>query len=192
MTRLIFIRHAESDNNVKNEVNRPLTNFGLKSANRIPKLFLNTSIHHFYSSPYVRTIETIKPLAKQKEMDILLRPNLKERKIGIWVDDFFKYAQKQWNNFDYKIEQGESLREVQKRNIAEVMKIINDHKNQTIVIGTHGTALCTILNHFDRKYNFDYFQSIAKKMPLFIEVRFNGQKLQTIEELSPNFLNLFK
>jgi len=183
MTKLIFIRHAASDYLVKDDATRPLTDAGLIAAQNIPALFTHTRIDQFYSSPFIRSINTIQYLANQYDKKIITRSNLQERKVGIWVDNFFEYAQKQWHDFDYKIENGESLNEVQARNIAEVKRILRHHQNQHVVIGTHGTALCTILNYFNTQLNFDYFQSIVNKMPLFIELTFNGLSFISMKEL---------
>lgn len=188
MTRIIFIRHAESDYSVKDDVSRPLTESGLIAAKKIPALFTHTRIDHFYCSPYVRSINTIQYLADQRDKEIIISSNLQERKIGVWVEDFFEYSQRQWNDFNYKIKSGESLNEVQARNINEINTILHNHPDQTVVIGTHGTALCTILNYFDARVNFDYFQSIVKKMPLFIELQFDGLSFIAMKELHSDAL----
>ncbi|MGX9416269.1 histidine phosphatase family protein [Vibrio sp. WJH972] len=182
MTKLIFVRHAQSDSSVKDDLTRPLTESGIAAAKKIPELFIDTHIDHFYCSPYIRSMNTIQYLADQCSKHIITCSDLRERKIGTWVDDFDEYAQKQWHDFDYKVENGESLNEVQRRNINQVNKILECNQNKNIVIGTHGTALCTILNHYDADYNFEYFQSIVKKMPLFIELEFDGLSLISIRE----------
>ena len=41
---------------------------------------------------------------------------------------------------------GESLRSVQERNIAALTDILTAERDKTVVVGTHGTALSTILN----------------------------------------------
>ena len=138
--------------------------------------------------PFIRSINTIQYLAEQYEEKIITSSNLQERKVGVWVDDFFEFAKKQWNDFNYKIENGESLNEVQERNINEINNILHNHQNQNVVIGTHGTALCTILNYFDAQLNFEYFQSIAKKMPLFIELEFDSLSFIAMKELHPDGL----
>ncbi|MBT3274767.1 MAG: hypothetical protein HN368_16545 [Spirochaetales bacterium] len=81
------------------------------------------------------------------------------------------------------MENGEPLHEVQERNINEIEKILSNHQNQNIVIGTHGTALCTILNFYDAQFHFEYFQSNAEKMPLLIELQFNDLSCIAMKEL---------
>ncbi|MDA3885233.1 MAG: histidine phosphatase family protein [Candidatus Delongbacteria bacterium] len=183
MTNLYFVRHAKSDFSIEDELIRPLTEKGFKDSEKLLKLFKDISIDYFYSSPYVRSIDTIKPLAKQRDKEIIVREDLRERNIGMWLDDFFKFSKKQWDNFDYKIENGESLLETQRRNVSEINKILNKHKNENIVIGTHGTALCTIINYFQPEIGYDCFLSIVDKMPIILKVVFDGNEFKSFEEI---------
>ena len=183
MTKLIFIRHAESDISIKNDMNRPLTNHGLVASNKIPHLFTGVGIDQFYSSPSKRAMDTIKPLAEKRGKDINICPNLRERNIGVWTEDFFSYAKKQWQDFNYRNDLGESLKEVQVRCLVEIDRILRNYKDQTIVIGTHGTVLCTILNYFNEKFDYDYFLSMVDKMPFFIRLNFNSETYVSMEEL---------
>lgn len=53
---------------------------------------------------------------------------------------------KRWADHNYHEEGGESIAMVQKRNIEALNEILSDNTDKDIVIGTHGTALSTILN----------------------------------------------
>ena len=66
---------------------------------------------------------------------------------------------------------------VQKRNIEALNKILLDNPNQAIVIGTHGTALSTILNFYDDSFGCDDFLRIIDWMPYIIELDFEGNHL---------------
>lgn len=183
MTKIIFIRHAESDNKNKDDFNRPLTKNGTESSKKLPIYFNDISINKIYSSPYVRTIDTIKHLAIEQHIKIIIKENFKERNIGSWVDNFFEFAKKQWMNFNFKQYNGESLNDVQKRNINSLKDILIEDQDKTIIVGTHGTALCTIMNYYDKNINFNYFKSIIDKMPMFIEMNFEGSMYINFKEL---------
>ena len=45
-----------------------------------------------------------------------------------------------------------------------------------MVIGTHGTALSTILNYYDPSYNCDSFLRIIDWMPFVVELDFEGTR----------------
>jgi 2,3-bisphosphoglycerate-dependent phosphoglycerate mutase len=171
-TTLYFIRHAKSDFKIKEDAARPLTIAGHRAAQKLIADFSNTQLHAIYSSPYKRTIDTVKPLATSKKLPIIERELLRERSIGKWVEDFNSYARKQWDDFDFKIDGGESLRAVQNRNINQLTEILENHDGENIAIGTHGTSLSTILNYFDESFDYNSFLSIADKMPLIVVVEF--------------------
>jgi 2,3-bisphosphoglycerate-dependent phosphoglycerate mutase len=179
MTNLFFIRHAESDLKIKDDFSRSLTEKGLNDSKRLPLIFKYLKIDYFYSSPYIRSIDTIKYLANSHNSDIIKIENFRERTIGKWLDDFddfMAYSRKQWNDFNYKLTGGESLKEVQARNIAEINKLLEKHIDQNIVIGTHGTAMSTILNYYDADYGYDDYLHIAKIMPYIIRLEFKNNK----------------
>lgn len=48
------------------------------------------------------------------------------------------------------------------------------------MIGTHGTALSTIINYYDSNFNHSSFNKIKDVMPLIVECKFKGIKLKDI------------
>lgn len=66
---------------------------------------------------------------------------------------------------------------VQERNIAALSDILKNNRNKNIVIGTHGTALSTILNYYDNSYNCDSFLRIIDWMPYIIELELSIQRI---------------
>jgi len=173
MTIVYFIRHAHSDYLFSNEVDRPLTEKGITDANNIPLLFTNIKIDAFHCSPFLRAVQTLKPLANHFKMDINKVDDFRERRIGNWAEDFRKLTEIQWSDFHYNLDAGESLAEVQKRNIESLKKILLCHLDQSIVVGTHGTALSTILNFYDNTFGCANFLEIVDIMPFIVKVTFN-------------------
>ena len=49
--------------------------------------------------------------------------------------------------------------------------------DKDIVVGTHGTALSTILNFYDKSFGCEDFLRIIDWMPYIIELDFEGDKL---------------
>ena len=56
-------------------------------------------------------------------------------------------VEKRWQDFSFCEPGGEPLGSVQKRNIEALNEVLVSHKDKNIVIGTHGTALSTILHY---------------------------------------------
>ncbi len=79
----------------------------------------------------------------------------KEKVDSGWIDDFTSFTQKQWDDFNYKLPDGECLQEVQERNVSALLKLIEHYKGKNIVIGGHGTALSTIINYFDASFGYE-------------------------------------
>ncbi|WP_411018462.1 histidine phosphatase family protein, partial [Salmonella sp. ZJQZ20_0020] len=73
--------------------------------------------------------------------------NFRERKIGNhWIKDFNGFVEKQWTDFSFRLSDGESLSQVQARNIQALETLLKEHPEQTLVVGSHGTALSAIIN----------------------------------------------
>ena len=100
-----------------------------------------------------------------------------------WIDNYLEFCKNQWNNFEYKITDGESLAEVQKRSIKELENILNINNGKTIIIGIHATILSTIINYYDKTYNYQNFLIIENKMPYIIKLEFNDREYIRREEV---------
>lgn len=185
MTVVFFIRHAESDISVKDDAIRPLTEKGLSSAVSLANRLEDIRFDKLYSSPYKRAFDTVKPLADRNNLDITVMDGFKERRVDdVWLEDFHAFSRKQWEDFDYRLEGGESLRSVQSRNIEALNDILLSEKGKTVAIGTHGTALSTILNHYDPTFDFDAFERIRPIMPYIIRMEFIGENLIRSDEVN--------
>ena len=115
-------------------------------------------------------------------MEIEIVNDFRERKISdVWIEDFNSFSKNQWSNFEYKLNCGESLKEVQDRNIKALHKILNENSNQNIVIGTHGTALSTIINYYDKTFDYLSFTKIKDVMPFIVCMEFEKTNILNID-----------
>ena len=180
---IYFIRHAETIYRAEDEdFNRPLSQKGLEDAKGLINNFKDIQIDMIYSSPYLRAIDTIRPLAVDQDLDIALINNLKERKVADhYIDDFFEFATNQWNDFEYSLTGGESLKEVQKRGIQALQKIVNNHQEGNIIVAGHGTWLGVMLNHFDKFYDYEFWKTI--KMPDIFLFKYENNNLSEITRI---------
>ena len=182
MTRVYFVRHAQSEHDREDERTRPLTAEGKEDAKAVLAFFRDTEISsgvkidEFYCSPYQRSIDTIAEAAAFYGKEILTDERLRERQKGP-SGNVYGMFQKRWADHDYHEEGGESLRMVQERNIAALQDILRVNEGRNIVIGTHGTALSTILHYYDNSYDCDSFLHIIDWMPYIIELDFNSMEL---------------
>ena len=185
MTTVYFIRHAQSDSTVRDDRTRPLTEEGLKDSHLVTACLSGKGISHILSSPYQRTIQTVTHLAETLELPIETDPDFREREAGGWHgENFLEFIRAQWEDFSYHIMDGECLADVQKRNVAALERAIARYRGQTIAIGTHGTALNTILNYYDRSIGYSHFMRILDVMPYVVRLDFEDDgrcvKLQDV------------
>ncbi len=177
MTYVYFIRHAQSDKSFHGESERPLTKDGFYDCEKVSEALKDKGISHIISSPYTRAVQTVEPLAKTLALPIEIDGDLRERSAGKWHGDrFFDFVQKQWEDFDYRIEGGESLRQVQNRNIEALNRLLYKYEGETLALATHGTALSTIINYFFPKYGYNDFLKIADLMPIIFKMTFERYK----------------
>ncbi len=101
---------------------------------------------------------------------------------SVWIEDFASFCKAQWEDFDYKLSDGEALREVQIRNVAALEKILGEHPDKNIVVGSHGTALSTIINYYDKSFGHAEFEAIRTLMPWAVKFTFQGKECIGIEK----------
>ena len=177
MTEVYFVRHAQSDHCVLDNRTRPLTEEGLRDSKAVTWVLADKKIDFLISSPYKRSMDTINDLAAELGLPIHKDEDFRERRIGnLHGEEILEFAEKQWEDFDYKTEDGESLREVQTRNIRALNRVLSEHSSEKIVVGTHGMALSTFLNYYYSEFDFVCFMKILDFMPFVIRMDFDGEK----------------
>ena len=152
MTIIYFMKHSEAlkYNNVSNNDSLQLqnekwilTNNGEEIAKEKSKLDELQNFDIVFSSNYVRAIGTAKYFTTDK---INIDERFGERKFGInnWDELPNDFEEKQFNDFNYKIGNGESINEVIKREEEALNDILNNYKGKKILIIGHSTALAAL------------------------------------------------
>lgn len=183
MGAIYFVRHAESDFRVHDDFSRPLTEDGVKNSLLVTNYLKDKDINYIYSSPYIRAVDTIKSLADELNISIECIDSFKERHISNWIDDFDTFSKRQWKDFDYKLADGESLKEVQFRNVTALMELVQLHPETNCVIGSHGTALSTIINYFNPYFGFEDFSKMRELMPWIVKFTFDHENFINMESI---------
>lgn len=169
ITTIYITRHSEPLNfhnycqynsyeqdQIKNEKN-PLSSTGEKLAYQLSQLDELKNIDNIYTSNYVRTICTAKYISEQQNVLINVDERLGERKFGISIKDLpNNYFKRQFIDWDYKINDGESLNETSKRMNEALNEIIKQTQGQRTVIVSHGTAITSMLKKYCK---IDYDES---------------------------------
>jgi 2,3-bisphosphoglycerate-dependent phosphoglycerate mutase len=169
MKVIYFIRHSKPGNcsfiyrnsniQIKNEMKK-LTKEGKSFAK---KLFSDKEfdcIEEIYSSNYLRAYQTAKILAKRLDLKVKILPEFGERKVGIksWDEYPKDFEIHQFNDNNYKLENGESLNEVRERELKALNSILTQSKADNIAIVFHSTAMMTLLKTWcNVSYDSDYY-----------------------------------
>jgi len=160
-TNIFLVRHAHSTYTPE-ELTRPLSEKGFKDAEKISKILLNEDIHIVLASPYKRAIQTVEGVAKHINTEVITQDALKERKIAEDpVEDFQSAMTKLWTDFEFTFEGGESNLVAQKRGIDALSRVLNKYDGKNVAIGTHGNIMVLIMNYFDNKYDYDFWQNLS-------------------------------
>lgn len=172
-TSFYFVRHAEPNYDNHDDLTRELTAKGLRDSIQVTNFLSHQAIDVIYSSPFKRAIDTVKHFADSVNLPIHLEERFRERRIdSVWIDDFDTFTQKQWSDFSYKLKDGESLGQVQKRNIEAIESLLDKHRGQKIVVGSHGTALSTIVNYYQPNFTLKNFTEIKHLFPFVVKLSF--------------------
>lgn len=182
MTSFYFVRHATPNFNNHNDLTRELSPQGLKDRKLVTAFLYDKNIDVAFSSPYKRAIDTIAEFADVRNLEIKVLSDFRERKVGnSWIDNFDDFCKKQWEDFDFKLSDGESLREVTERNITALNNLLEAYEDKNIVVGSHGTAMSTIIHYFDPSFGYKDFYKIKNLMPWIVKLSFEGKNCLKIE-----------
>lgn len=181
-TILYFIRHAEPDFSEPDNYKRKLTVSGEIQAQRLSEIFNDINVDGVYSSPYLRAIKTVEPIAKSKSLNVQLLDQFRERKSSdyrVSKEEFMGYGKHQWDDFDFKLCGGESLNDVKNRYNTGVRIILNQHaqsQNCIFAVGCHIAGLCAYISQFNLISNYEEYKKCASQMPLIVKCFYKNLK----------------
>jgi 2,3-bisphosphoglycerate-dependent phosphoglycerate mutase len=183
-TMFYFVRHAQPNYDNHDDMSRELTAKGLADRRLVTEFLDRQGIEVVLSSPYKRAIDTLKEFADKQGLEIHPLDDFRERRIdSVWIADFPAFSKRQWEDFQFKLSDGESLSEVQERNVGALRYAMNTYAGKRIAVGSHGTALSTLINHFDKTFGYEAFQAIQNRMPWIVKFVFENESCVEIEKI---------
>jgi 2,3-bisphosphoglycerate-dependent phosphoglycerate mutase len=167
MLTVLLVRHAEPvlpGTHGFDEFNRPLTEIGARDAFLLAKGFQNLEINAVYSSPMLRSIQTVQGFADAYELEVKPMPEFQEHLLTPEpVPNWREVLEQSWSDFDFALPGAETMRETQDRSFYALRLLADHHSSGTIVIGGHGTSFSLILNKIEP--GVDYAFHRAMPMP---------------------------
>jgi broad specificity phosphatase PhoE len=149
-TRLILIRHGETDWNVEGryqgQADPPLNQRGLAQAHQLAQKLRGVGLDVLYSSPLRRALQTAQILAEALDVPLHTEPRLMEIHQGEWQTLLYteiaaRYPElfDRWQTEPWTVTLpgGENIAQVQERVYAAVDEILSRHEGQCIGMVAH-------------------------------------------------------
>lgn len=159
--RVVFIRPGETEWNRVGRwqgiVNIPLNAHGINQAKRLAKFMRNIGLDALVASDLRRARDTAGILSEYANAPVSYDKRLRERDMGVWqglttheIRDWYKkqYEDLLEDPHQYKVPNGESRADVEKRASACFEQIVTENDASTLGIISHTTAIRTILGVF--------------------------------------------
>jgi len=157
--RIFLIRHGETDWNVERRVMGvgpiPLNDNGRRMVREVARALLEEGIKTIYSSTVERAAESARILSEAWGAEIVDEPRLNECRFEPWVgkpfdelrdlEDFKLYFTKPTES---RFSTSETMRDIQKRAVAAVERIISEKRAETVAAVTHSDIVKPILAYY--------------------------------------------
>ncbi len=155
MTRLLLVRHGESEGNLQGifaaQINPALTERGLMQAELTADFIAeNYSVDSVYASDLSRASVTAECIAKRFGLPVSRKKDLREIDGGEWEGVPFKDLESRFGEA-YRIWMediknavctgGESVRQVLERTMASLTEIAEENEGKTVVVVAHATPI---------------------------------------------------
>ncbi len=175
MTEFWLIRHGQTNWNLtgrwqgQTPLSPGLNETGRRQVLAIRDQLQGMMISAVYSSDLLRASQTAELLAASLGLPVMLEPRLREIDLGIWEGMLSEEIEQKYpqeladrarNPFYSRAPQGESPHDVAKRVLAAMDEIAEPHRDESILIVSHGIALAIIICHAEGISLEDVYQHI--------------------------------
>lgn len=158
-TRLYLIRHCQASGQ---EPDAALTAEGKIQAEKLAHFLVDASIARIVSSPFVRAVQSIEPLAWRLHLEIELDPRLQERVLSNdHLPNWRECLRETFDQLDLRFPGGESSREAMQRASAAVQDILRQEQMGATAIVSHGNLSTLLLKHFDSAISFSTWEGMT-------------------------------
>ena len=156
----------------------------MEDRKRVSAYLADKGINVILSSPYKRAVDMVSHFAESRKLPVRVVEDFRERKVDSgWIEDFDGFCKRQWAEFSYCLTDGETLAQVQSRNLAALAEVLREYAGKNIVIGSHGAALSTVIHFYDPSFGYEDFPAIKSLMPWVVKFSFEGDRLLRMEKI---------
>ncbi|MEO2078549.1 MAG: histidine phosphatase family protein [Bacillus sp. (in: firmicutes)] len=164
--KIFVVRHCEAEGQPREA---RLTDKGVQQAAELAEFFSTISIDRIVSSPFVRAIHSVKPLAELKQVEVETDERLSERILSTKVlEDWLEKLQATYNDLDVTFDGGESSREAMARGVSVVEDILDSRADNSVIV-THGNLMSLLLKNYQSDFGFDQWKNISNPDVFLLE-----------------------
>ena len=153
-----IIRHCQTTGQ---RPEAPLTQVGRVQAEALAHFLAESKIERIISSPYVRAIQSIEPLARLLHVEIETDERLVERVLSDTPrPDWLACLRETFINRDLSFPGGESSRAATQRAVAVLQECVSGEPRITALV-SHGNLSTFLLGHFDTTIGFSVWEQMT-------------------------------
>jgi phosphoserine phosphatase len=158
-TEIYFVRHGQTKWNIEKRYqgngDSPLTEQGIHQAKALGKHLQPVHFDAIYCSPLGRAQATAKIIKEQRDLEIITVNDFQEIDVGAYEGRLYDEMKNEnpdlyhgfWKSPDkFWPETGESFSDVVNRTYPTLLKIIEQHQGERLLIVSHAVAIMSILN----------------------------------------------
>lgn len=179
MKNIYLVRHCKA---FGQPPQADLTEEGILQAQQLKEYLLKYNIDYIVSSPYLRAIKTITPLAEELKLKVNIDERVREKLLLPYVvEDYTPYLLEAYDNMDKAFDGGESSNEATQRAI-EALNDILKIEQSNIVIATHGELFSLIMRYFDKVSGYDFWKNLSN--PDVYLLKFKNEDINSIIDIN--------
>ncbi|MCK8817384.1 alpha-ribazole phosphatase [Natroniella sulfidigena] len=157
-TEVILVRHGETEWNrdfkFQGSKDIELSAEGKEQGAKLAARFASEKIDKVYSSNLTRAYQTASLVAEKHDLEVIQVDGLQEINFGKWEGMTYQEINKE---FDFTVDEwmkdpankkppaGESLKQLEKRTVKALEKVLEEEEGNKIVIVSHGGVIRTLL-----------------------------------------------
>lgn len=174
---IFIVRHCKADGQ---SPTANLTEEGYKQANKLAEFFSEKNIECIYSSPFIRAINSIAPLAQKIRTNIITDDRLSERLLcSENHPNWREMLRNTFNDLELCYEGGESSATAMERALS-VISDVRKSGSTNVVLVTHGNLMSLIIKYYDSKFGFMEWEALSNPDVYHLQCNDITPKIQRI------------
>ncbi|GGP11910.1 MULTISPECIES: histidine phosphatase family protein [Oceanobacillus] len=184
MNKTIYIiRHCEAEGQAPDA---PLTEKGKEQAEKLAAFLYEKKVDRIISSPFLRAIQTVEPLAEANNLKIKVDNRLRERVLSsASMPDWMTKLEATYKDLDLKYEGGESSNEATGRIVEAVNEIRESDADNSIIVA-HGGIISLLLYYYDKNAGFEAWRKLSNPDIYALQISDDNYQLERLWEEEQN------